>query len=336
MNDHRALSESSYVTLLHSLDTLADGSQDLNDAGPLLHRLRNLVIVLQNTTPVAINHQMHSQSEPHEATLTLAGAMTLADTARSLLSLMRNVDDGQRVSAEMDQALSEVLHSLTARLGVALRRQLADQVRGLYVIIDPTVTGGRDPLAIATAAINGGARMLQLRDKLRDKGESLPLATALQELCARHNALLIINDHVDLAAAVGSGGVHVGQTDLPVAQARQVLRPNQVLGRSNHELEELIESQEMGADHVAFGAIYPTTTKGVGRDPQGPQRLREARAVTRVPLVAIGGINAENVAPVVEAGADAICVTAAVGAAPNPELAARRLVEAIRQAGGKV
>jgi len=92
----------------------------------------------------------------------------------------------------------------------------------------------------------------------------------------------------------------------------------------------------MGADHVAFGAIYPTTTKGVGRDPQGPQRLREARAVTRVPLVAIGGINAENVAPVVEAGADAICVTAAVGAAPNPEVAARRLVEAIRQAGGKV
>jgi thiamine-phosphate pyrophosphorylase len=91
----------------------------------------------------------------------------------------------------------------------------------------------------------------------------------------------------------------------------------------------------MGADHVAFGAVYQTTTKPGGRPPQGVQRLREARAVAKVPLVAIGGINAENVGPVVEAGADAICVTAAVGNAPDPEAAARRLVQAIRAAGGR-
>ena len=169
-----------------------------------------------------------------------------------------------------------------------------------------------------------------------DKGEILPLARDLQQLCEANNVLLIVNDHVDLAAAVGSGGVHVGQTDLPVAQARQVLAPHQVLGRSNREVELLIQSQEMGADHVAFGAIYPTTTKPGGRGPQGPERLRQARAVTKVPLVAIGGINAENVGPVIEAGADAVCVTAAVGLAPEPEAAARRLVEAISQAGGKV
>ena len=191
-------------------------------------------------------------------------------------------------------------------------------------------------MEIARAAVQGGARMLQLRDKLRDKGEILPLARDLQQLCEANNVLLIVNDHVDLAAAVGSGGVHVGQTDLPVAQARQVLAPHQVLGRSNREVELLIQSQEMGADHVAFGAIYPTTTKPGGRDPQGPERLRQARAVTKVPLVAIGGINAENVGPVIEAGADAVCVTAAVGLAPVPEAAARRLVEAISQAGGKV
>jgi thiamine-phosphate pyrophosphorylase len=92
----------------------------------------------------------------------------------------------------------------------------------------------------------------------------------------------------------------------------------------------------MGADHVAFGAIYQTTTKSGGRGPQGPERLKEARSVTHVPLVAIGGINAENLAPVIEYGADAVCVTAAVGLAPEPEAAAARLVEAIRQAGGKV
>ena len=97
-----------------------------------------------------------------------------------------------------------------------------------------------------------------------------------------------------------------------------------MLGRSNREIDLLIESQEMGADHVAFGAIYQTTTKPGGRGPQGPERLKEARAVTHVPLVAIGGINAENVAPVIEYGADAVCVTAAVGLAPEPEAAAAR------------
>jgi thiamine-phosphate pyrophosphorylase len=114
-----------------------------------------------------------------------------------------------------------------------------------------------------------------------------------------------------------------------------VLAPHQVLGRSNREVEQLPESQEMGADHVAFGAIYQTGTKGTGRPPRGIELLRRAREVTKVPLVAIGGINIENVTPVVEAGADAVCVTAAVGLAPNPEAAASQLVEAIRAAGGR-
>jgi thiamine-phosphate pyrophosphorylase len=178
--------------------------------------------------------------------------------------------------------------------------------------------------------------MLQLRDKLRDKGESLPLAIDLQERCAKSGASLILNDHADVAAIVGSAGLHVGQTDLPVEQARQVLAPHQVLGRSNHEIEELLESESMGVDHVAFGAIYHTDTKGVGRPPQGIDQLRLARDVAQTPLVAIGGINAENAAPVIEAGADAICVTAAVGSATEPEAAAARLVKVIEEAGGRV
>ena len=130
--------------------------------------------------------------------------------------------------------------------------------------------------------------------------------------------------------------MHVGQTDLPVRHARQVLAATQVVGRSNHEIEELVEAQEMGADHLAFGAIYQTGTKGVGRPPQGIEPLRRAREVTNTPLVAIGGITAENVAPVVEAGADAICVAAAVGLADEPEAAAAKLVKSIEEAGGRV
>ena len=262
-------------------------------------------------------------------------ALNLANAARGLLSAL---EIGGEIPADSALQLARALDDAMSRIGAAIRHAQADRIHGLYVIIDPEVTGGRDPLDIAHAAINGGARMLQLRDKLRDKGEQLPLAVALRDLCAANDALLIINDHADLAAALGpeNVGLHVGQTDLPVAEARKILAPGQVLGRSNREIDLIVESQQMGADHVAFGAMYTTTTKQVTRSPQGPERLKQARAAAQVPLVAIGGITAANVAPVVEAGADAICVTAAVGSAADPEAAAAELTEAIRAAGGRV
>ena len=313
--------------LLSSLDALAAGCPEIPGGTPIVGRLTELAALLRLGEP--------TPQEAPVSNLTYSQALALVATAQNILSVLPGTDAGG-AGTDTVTALNGALAELSGQLGAAWRREQADRIRGLYVIIDPEVTGGREPLEIARAAVQGGARMLQLRDKLRDKGEILPLARDLQQLCEANNVLLIVNDHVDLAAAVGSGGVHVGQTDLPVAQARQVLAPHQVLGRSNREVELLIQSQEMGADHVAFGAIYPTTTKPGGRGPQGPERLRQARAVTKVPLVAIGGINAENVGPVIEAGADAVCVTAAVGLAPEPEAAARRLVEAISQAGGKV
>ena len=276
------------------------------------------------------------EPETVRAALSLTEALSLVQAATSTLASISALGGSDELGAESSIALTQALAEFGGQLGAAIRREKADKIRGLYVIIDPEVTGGREPMEIARAAVRGGARMLQLRDKLRDKGEILPLAQELQSLCEANDVLLIVNDHVDLAAAVGSGGVHVGQTDLPVSQARQVLAPGQVLGRSNREVDLLIESQEMGADHVAFGAIYRTTTKPGGRGPQGPERLKAARAATRVPLVAIGGITAENVTPVIEYGADAVCVTAAIGLADDPEGAAARLVEAIARAGGKV
>ena len=262
-------------------------------------------------------------------------ALSLANTALGLLDALEKSGE---VPPDAALQLNRALEDTVSRIGAAMRQAQADRIHGLYVIIDPEVTGGRDPLDIARAAINGGARMLQLRDKLRDKGEQLPLGMALRDLCAANGALLIINDHADLAAALGPEhvGLHVGQTDLPVAEARKILAPGQVLGRSNREIDLIVESQQMGADHVAFGAMYTTTTKQVTRAPQGPERLRQARAAAQVPLVAIGGITAANVAPVVEAGADAICVTAAVGSAVDPEAAAAELTAAIQAAGGRV
>ena len=328
MMDPTATYEACHTSLLNCLRTVADGCPDLSVDLPPLHRLRNLVQVLQATQPV--------RATPAPADLTLNQTLNLLSTSRETLAILRAADASGRVGGEMDQALSQTIAALVEALGKALRREKSHRVRGLYVIIDPEVTNGRNPLEVAASAVKGGAGMLQLRDKLRDKGTVLPLAAQLQQLCQDNDVDLIINDHADLTAVVASAGLHLGQSDLPVAQARQVLSPGQVLGRSNHEIDELVQSQEMGADHVAFGAIYATGTKGVGRPPQGVGRLRDAREAIQLPLVAIGGINAENVRPVVEAGADAICVAAAVGLAQEPEAAASRLVEAIRDAGGRV
>ena len=322
------LRNSCLETLVHCLSSLTENTPIVDATGSALRRLRNLAAALQSQAAVA--------SSPATVELSLNDSLSLVETSQALLATLEGPQYGGLGNAELARGLSESLAGLSDDIGLALRRQQADKVRGLYVIIDPEVTGGRDPMEIARSAVRGGARMLQLRDKLRDKGEILSLATPLQQLCQDNDVLLIINDHVDLAATVGSAGIHVGQTDMPVAQARQVLAPHQILGRSNREMDQLVESQRMGADHVAFGAIYQTYTKGTGRPPQGPERLREAREIARVPLVAIGGITAANVAPVVEAGADAVCVTAAVAAAPYPEAAATELVEAIRVAGGRI
>ncbi len=322
------LAQSHYQVIFHCIESASRFVPPALSPAPALQSLRDVIPSL----PAASAMAETDDGPPTSAQQTLE----LVSVAADLLSHLDESSSANPLGWETLAGVGRILDALTSQLGSAIRREKADLVRGLYVIIDPQVTGGRDPLAIAQAAIQGGAKMLQLRDKLRDKGESLPLAIDLQEHCAKSGASLILNDHADVAAIVGSAGLHVGQTDLPVEQARQVLAPHQVLGRSNHEIEELLESERMGVDHVAFGAVYHTDTKGVGRPPQGIDQLRLARDAAQTPLVAIGGINAENAAPVIEAGADAICVTAAVGSATEPEAAAARLVKVIEEAGGRV
>jgi len=328
MMDPASMYEACHASLIRCLFTVAEHCPDLPANTPPLHRLRNLVQVLVGTSAILV--------DPPDEGLTLNQAMPILATSLELLETLREAGASSRISGEMYQALSDTVTALSERMSAVLRQKRARRLRGLYVIIDPQVTGGRNPVEVATGAVRGGAKILQLRDKLREKGEILPLATRLQQLCLANDVDLIMNDHADLAVLIGCAGLHLGQTDLPVHQARRLLSPRQVLGRSNHEIDELIQSQEMGADHVAFGAIYATSTKGVGRPPQGVGQLRRAKEASQVPLVAIGGITAENVAPVVEAGADAICVASAVALAPEPEAAAAQLVDAIRDAGGRI
>ena len=181
-------------------------------------------------------------------------ALDMLSQARASINIL--VGAGYGGGEEGDGSASRLLSALDElETGVAgeLRRRLGSKVYGLYVIIDPEVSAGRDPLEVARGTLKGGARILQLRDKLRDKGQTLALARALKEVCVAFDALFIVNDHADLAAVVDADGLHIGQGDLPIAEARRVLKPGQLIGRSNHLLEEAMESQARGADHVALG-----------------------------------------------------------------------------------
>ena len=211
----------------------------------------------------------------------------------------------------------------------------AHQVSGLYVIVDPEATNGRDVVEVAEAALRGGTSVIQLRDKTRDKGEVLEIARTIKALCDKYDALFIINDDADIAFLSEAHGLHVGQTDLPVQEARRVLNPEQIVGRSNNGTPEALASEAQGADYLAVGAIYSTTTMGKsGRTALGPEMIHNVKQAVSASVVAIGGINASNIAEVARAGADCICVVSAVTYAEDPEKAASELVELIESAQG--
>lgn len=194
-------------------------------------------------------------------------------------------------------------------------------IQGLYIITDAD-DGGRLAERVE-AALRGGARILQYREKKRPAAERLERARCLREICRRHGALFIVNDDPVLARDSGADGVHLGQGDMPIAEARRVLG-NRIIGVSTRTVDQALRAQDEGADYIGVGSIFPTATKN-NAVLIGTERLREIRQAVRLPIVAIGGIDRERIAEVVDAGVDAAAVVSAVMSDPNPALAAREL-----------
>ena len=201
----------------------------------------------------------------------------------------------------------------------------------LYVVLDRVAARGRSLDDLLAAVIDGGCRMVQLREKEWPSGRMLPLAERLLLRARRAGVTFVVNDRVDLAVAVGADGVHLGQDDLPARTARPLLRPGMLLGISTHDVAQAHAARDAAADYVAVGAMFATTTKA---DFQlvGPGLVRKLRPDIRVPLVGIGGITHDNVADVIRAGADGVAVISAVCGAPDPAAATRRFLEIIRDA----
>ena len=212
-------------------------------------------------------------------------------------------------SARFEQtrfALYTLERDLISRIS---RRDKIERMAGLYVILDRQFLAGRDDLA--GQVIQGGATVIQLRDKQSEKGEMLPVAQKLRGLCGQAGVLFIVNDYLDLALAVDADGLHVGQEDLPLVVVRRELPIDRIVGCSVTTVSQATRAQNEGADYIAVGSVFPTTTKKEATV-VGVDMLKELKRAVSIPLVAIGGINQSNVSEVVAAGACAVAVISAV------------------------
>ncbi len=199
----------------------------------------------------------------------------------------------------------------------------------VYVIIDVTSVGDRDPVAVAKAAVRGGADAIQLRGKQLTALQLWRYARRMQLLCRRGGAIFIVNDRPDVAVAVDADGVHLGQDDLPVSAVRSFDRRRALLvGVSTHSVVQAERAQRLGVDYIGVGPIFTTPTKP-DYSPVGLRLIRQVRARVSIPQVVIGGIDEGNIGEVVSSGASCVAVVRAVCAADNPLQATRCLRHAV-------
>jgi len=202
------------------------------------------------------------------------------------------------------------------------------RLRGLYAI-----ACGPDPVLQARAAIAGGAAVVQLRMKGLPAGEILEAARRIVAE-ARGRALVIVNDRADLALLAEADGVHLGDDDLPPAEARRLLGPSRLVGRTTRSLDEARAALLAGADHVGFGPVFATRTKELDLAPRGLDSLREVAAALPAPVVAIGGIDEGSIGAVAAAGAAAAAVVSDLFAHGDVRARAERLASAFARGDG--
>ncbi|MDV0444453.1 thiamine phosphate synthase [Methanorbis rubei] len=201
----------------------------------------------------------------------------------------------------------------------------------LYVVTDEALSHGLTHEEIARRAVAGGANIIQLRDKEKSSRELYEIACKMKEIC-RGYALFIVNDRVDVALAAGADGVHLGQSDLPIAAVRKLCPKNFLIGISVGSVEEAKEAEAAGADYVAVSPVFSTSSKSDAGAGHGIAVVRDICSSVMCPVIGIGGINAENTPELIAAGLDGVAVISAVVSAPDVTEAARELSLIIKTA----
>lgn len=198
----------------------------------------------------------------------------------------------------------------------------------LCLVTDRGLARGRPLVEIVMQAVAGGATMVQLRDKATTTRAFIEEARALKSRLAPHGVPLIVNDRADVAAAVGADGVHVGQTDLPVHAVRALIGPDKLIGLSITDAEQIARPDASAADYLGIGPVHAQKTKADASTPLGLGGFAKLRRMTTKPVLAIGGVKAEDVAMLAEEGATGVAVVSAIMAAADPEGAARAFIDA--------
>jgi len=287
---------------------------------------RQLLQARNSTGDVGIDIEVKGEENKRELPITIVANSRRAQESLRVLEELAKVPG---ITPELDpekfkRARFDLYTIEQALLSKVLRQDKIKRLTGLYAIIDTQSLKRRSHTKAASQAIRGRARIIQLRDKLSSKKELLPIARQLRNLCVEHNVLFIINDYLDLALATEADGLHLGQDDLPVKEARRLLPIDKLLGCSTTSVEQAIAAEADGADYIAVGSIYPTPTKETATV-VGLKTLRQIRKAVHLPLVAIGGINKDNAGEVMAAGADSVAVISAILSAKNIEEAARHI-----------
>jgi len=201
----------------------------------------------------------------------------------------------------------------------------------LYLVSDRSQTRGRDLLSVLEQALEGGVKAIQLREKDLSGKNLYNLAEKTCRLCERYEALLLINDRVDVALAVDAAGVQLGKTSLPIGAARALLGPQKLIGVSTHSLEEAQHAERSGADFVLFGPVYFTPSKASFGTPQGLNALKKIVENIAAPVYAIGGIKSENIVAVRRLGVRGVALISAILSVDRPRLAAATMVRQLRR-----
>ncbi len=204
-------------------------------------------------------------------------------------------------------------------------------MRGIYLVTDRGLCRSRSLFDVVAQAVRGGVASVQLREKDLTTRAFVEEAVAVKKLLAPHRIPLIINDRIDVALASNADGVHIGQKDMPYATARRLMGKKAIIGLSVETWEDVEVSEKFDVDYIGVSPVFATPTKTDTKEPWGLHGLRKIKAFSRHPLVAIGGINAENARAVVDAGADCLAVVSAICSADDPARATRKILDMMNQ-----
>ena len=199
------------------------------------------------------------------------------------------------------------------------------KIKGLYLVTDRDLCGGRPLEEIVLAAVRGGAACVQLREKNLPTRAFVEEAMSIKALLAPFDVPLIINDRIDVALAIGAEGVHIGQEDMPYPLARRILGSRVIIGLSVETWEDVELAEQWDVDYLGVSPVFETPTKTDTRGSWGLEGIAKIRAYSRHPLIAIGGLNKANAGAAMQAGSDGIAVVSAICTAPDPFLAAQEL-----------